>query len=206
MKWPAPCAGADSGSTPKWPKNYPQGQCNQRLQAAVKRLGQRRPAHRKGARPNGRAPERDEPVLIPMYAETSWRPPPSRPFLDLLCFPLCTALAPPLRSLAGLSTDVVGAFCSTRKQRCQAVGHYHSLRLHGLIMSPSVCDGAPAQAPHRGQVDGIATKCTAGVRPRRTTRAAALLVGPRAHVITTAPVLRDDPVPRSNRGDPEACN
>ena len=28
----------------------------------------------------------NEPVLTPMYAEISWRSPPSRPFLNLLCF------------------------------------------------------------------------------------------------------------------------
>jgi hypothetical protein len=33
----------------------------------------------------------NEPVLTPMYASMSWRPPPSRPFLNLLCS-LCTFL------------------------------------------------------------------------------------------------------------------
>lgn len=47
-------------------------------------------AQKNGARPNGRAPLRgNEAVLTAMYAEMSRRPPPSRPFLNLLCS-LCT--------------------------------------------------------------------------------------------------------------------
>ena len=44
--------------------------------------------HRKRGPTERPGPKRDEPVLIPMYAKTSWRPPPPRPFLNLLCFPV----------------------------------------------------------------------------------------------------------------------
>jgi hypothetical protein len=74
----------------------------------------------------GKGPDRtagplrgNEPVWIPMYAETSRRPPPSRPFLNLLRF-LGPAFAPPRAGVSGLSTVVVGAVSNTRGQRCQA--------------------------------------------------------------------------------------
>ncbi len=51
---------------------------------AATRLGRAPTVRRKRARPNGRALRGNEPVLIPMYAEMSRRPPPSRPFLNLL--------------------------------------------------------------------------------------------------------------------------
>ena len=55
--------------------------------------------NKRGARPNGRAPSRgNEPVLTPMYAELSWRSPPSRPFLNLLRVSRVPALALPRAS------------------------------------------------------------------------------------------------------------
>jgi hypothetical protein len=56
---------------------------------------------------------RDKPVLIPMYAEISQRPPPPRPFLNLLRSPVHLPLRCLVRALLGLSTVVVGAFSNT---------------------------------------------------------------------------------------------
>jgi hypothetical protein len=56
---------------------------------------------------------RDKPVLIPMYAEISQRPPPPRPFLNLLRSPVHLPLRYLVRALLGLSTVVVGAFSNT---------------------------------------------------------------------------------------------
>ena len=76
---------------------------------------------KKGARPNGRAPRGNEPVLTPMYAERSRRPPPSRLFLNLLLFLVHLPLASPRASVSGLFTVAVGAFCITISERCQAL-------------------------------------------------------------------------------------
>jgi hypothetical protein len=57
---------------------------------------------------------RDKPVLIPMYAEILQRPPPPRPFLNLLRSPVHLPLRCLVRALLGLPTVVVGAFFSTR--------------------------------------------------------------------------------------------
>jgi hypothetical protein len=55
---------------------------------------------------------RDKPVLIPMYAEISQRPPPPRRFFNLLRSPVHLPLRCLVRALLGLST-VVGAFSNT---------------------------------------------------------------------------------------------
>ncbi len=66
--------------------------------------------------------ERNEPVLIPMYAKTSRRSPPSRPFVTLLC-PLrvlpCTASVPVILD----RLNRCGVFFSTCLRQGQAPRH-----------------------------------------------------------------------------------
>jgi hypothetical protein len=59
---------------------------------------------------------RDKLALVPMYAEMSQRPPPPRPFLNLLRSPVHPSLRRFVRTILGLSTIVVGAFFNTRHQ------------------------------------------------------------------------------------------
>jgi hypothetical protein len=77
-----------------------------------------------------------------MYAKTQWRPPPSRPFLNLLRFPCIPALALRLQTLTGRYLDVVGVFSNTHKQALSSRDLLPS-RAHthrsGLLAS----DGAP---------------------------------------------------------------
>ena len=70
----------------------------------------------------------NEPVLNPMYAKKSRRPPPSRPFLNLLRSLVYLPLRSLVRALASLPTVVVGAFCNTRRQCCQAASQLPSSR------------------------------------------------------------------------------
>ena len=114
------------------------------------RLGQRRLVQRTGARPGGwPGPWKGMNfVLIPMYAEMSRRPPPSRLFLNLLCFP-CTCLcavscerlwACPLLLSAYFLTPATGAV--------KPASHSHSAR--GPCRSAVGClhlDPCPWSAP-----------------------------------------------------------
>lgn len=119
-----------------------QGRRNQGLR------GRQRSGSVSADRCTGKGPDRtvrplrgNEPVWIPMYAETSRRPPPSRPFLNLLCSLVCLPLCCLVRAFAGLSTDVVGTFCNTHNQRCQAASHCHSRAPHSPVTSvASVAD------------------------------------------------------------------
>jgi hypothetical protein len=98
---------------------------------------------------SGRAPFRgNEPVLIPMYALTSWRSPPSRPFLNLLRFLVhfpgrCLVRAlldcPPL-----LSAHFVSPTASTVNPRCLGRGVPRRCRARG---------GAPAAGGVRVRKD-----------------------------------------------------
>jgi hypothetical protein len=79
-------------------------------------------AQEKGPDQTARPQRGNEPVLIPMYAKTSRRPPPSRPFLNLLC----SLVYLPLRCLCERLLDcplmLFGAFSNTHEQRCQPRG------------------------------------------------------------------------------------
>jgi hypothetical protein len=66
---------------------------------------------------------RDKPVLIPMYAEISQRPPPPRPFLNLLRSPVHLPLRCLVRALLGLPTVVVAHFLASATGTCQTLRH-----------------------------------------------------------------------------------
>jgi hypothetical protein len=93
--------------------------------AAAERLGHCQWMHRKGPGRMAGPLRGNEPVLIPMHANTSWRPPPSRPFLNLLCSLARLPLHCLVGALPGLSPAVVGTFFNIRNQSCQAVSHCH---------------------------------------------------------------------------------
>lgn len=61
----------------------------------------------------------NEPVLIPMYAKDSWRPPPSRPFLYLLRSLVYPSLRCLVQALLDLFPVVATHFLTSTSQRCQ---------------------------------------------------------------------------------------
>jgi hypothetical protein len=60
-----------------------------------------------------------------MYAKTSWRPPPSRLFLNLLYSLVSLPLRYLVQALLGLSTAFIGDVYNTQGHRCQATNHSH---------------------------------------------------------------------------------
>jgi hypothetical protein len=81
---------------------------------------------------------RDKPVLIPMYAELSQRPPPPRPFLNLLRSPVHLPLRRLVRALTGLSTVVVGAFSNTHHRDLSSLArHACRARPYGTDLPPA---------------------------------------------------------------------
>jgi hypothetical protein len=144
-----------------------------------------------------------------MYAETSWRPPPSRPFLNLQCFPLCSVAAPPLRTLAGLSTDVVGAFFNTPGQRCQAVGPLPFPRLRGLqcgaiYRGACSCGGMDGGWPSKGRPRAGCRGNPRGVALRSTSRES-LIMRPRLATTLSLSASRIDRVHGAASRCPTDC-
>jgi hypothetical protein len=76
-----------------------------------------------------------------MYAETSRRPPPSRPFLNLLSSLVHLPLRCLVRALTGPFT-VVAAFFNTLDQRCQPANYHHCHAYHSPVTARSISGGS----------------------------------------------------------------
>jgi hypothetical protein len=92
--------------------------------------------------------EGNELVLIPMYAEMLRRPPPSRPFLNLLCFPYICLCAVSCERLLACPPLLSAYFLTPATGAVKPASHSHSAR--GPCRSTVGClhlDPCPWSAP-----------------------------------------------------------